>query len=154
MGVLDLFTMMAGGAWLTKEAVRETGNRGVEKYRADLIQKYIAEHTDLELEQTWAQKIDDPDCYDEVWTRLESFKRDNPVWCEQHSNKPRYSEYLQKMVGPNFGWQSIGKLRLKKVSDELRGTVLNMLMQTHGKNTVIAARQLARLEYPEPESKR
>ncbi len=153
MGVLGLFTMLAGGAWLTKETIRETGERGVEKYRTDMVRKYVAEHTDLKLEQEWAQKIDDPDCFEEVWTRLESFKRDNPVWCEQHSNKPRYSEYLQKMIEPSFGWQSIGKLRFKKIPDELRSVILNMLMQTHGKNTANAARQLASLEYPTPESK-
>lgn len=141
MGILDLFTMIGGGAWLTKEAIRETADRGEEKHKCNLAKRYMEENTDIELEQEFARLLDrDYASHDEIWTRLEEFKRDNPVWCEQHSQKPYYCTYTQKFVEPSLNWYHVGRKRQIVGNGVNRGTVLSMLMATCGKRTVDAAR--------------
>ena len=51
MGVLNLFTILAGGAWLTKETFREVGEQAAEQYRTKLVNEFIAQHSDIELER-------------------------------------------------------------------------------------------------------
>lgn len=163
MGVLDFYTMLAGGAWLAKETVKEVGERGSESHRSALWDQFVAEHTDLELERQLMKMVEDPACYNAVWERLEQFKRDNPVWCSQHEEKGYYSEWDNRYIDPGFGWQSIGKERLEffknygsyehpyysiygksKYETQClaanRKDVLNMLMQIQGKMTLRRAR--------------
>lgn len=141
MGVLDLFTMLAGGAWLAKETIRETADRGNEKYKHDLAKQYMEENTDIKLEQDFVRLLD-RNCtgHDEIWTRLEEFKRDNPVWCELHSKMPYYCTYTQKFVDPSLNWYHVGRARQIVRDNVNRSTVLNMLMETCGKRTLDAAR--------------
>lgn len=141
MGILDLFTMIAGGAWLTKETIRETADRGEEKFRDDWIKKYVENNTDIELEQELLKKINTSSA--EVWTRIETFKRDNPVWCNAHENKP------EEAVP---GWQDVGVTRNLGPGNE--PVVLKMAMETYGKVPVRVAQYQAEKAYPEIQSKR
>lgn len=141
MGILDLFTMIAGGTWLTKEAIHETADRGEEKFRDDWIKKYVENNTDIELEQELLKKINTSSA--EVWTRLETFKRDNPVWCKAHENKP------EEAVP---GWQDVGVTRNLGPGNE--PVVLKMAMETYGKVPVRVAQYQAEKAYPEIQSKR
>lgn len=67
---------MQGGAWLAIETAKEIGERAVGEERSRLTKTYIAEHTDPELEQRMMEDVKNPDMYDAVWERIESFKRD------------------------------------------------------------------------------
>lgn len=169
MGVLDLFTILAGGAWLTKETVREIGERGAEQHCAQLYNEFVARHSDLELEHQLRAQIEDPACYDKIWQRLELFKRDNPVWCREHEEKGRY-DANGRYVEPVFGWQFVGKERLpfrskygslysnnQSESSRLaynRLLAVCMLMQTYGKMSLVDARDAANKKYPSIPSKR
>lgn len=95
MGIGDLFSIFAGGAWLATETAKEIGERAVGEERSRLIKAYIAEHTDPELEQRMMEDVKNPDMYDAVWERIESFKRDNPV---SAMRKPRSLSSRSTMV--------------------------------------------------------
>lgn len=150
MGILDLFTMIAGGAWLTKETIRETADRGEEKFRDGWIKRYVENNTDIELEQELLKKINTSSA--EVWTRLETFKRDNPVWCKAHENKPEYDVYFKKYNEAVPGWQDVGVTRDLGPGNE--PVVLKMAMETYGKMPARVAQYQAEKAYPEIQSKR
>ena len=73
MGIGDLFSIFAGGAWLATETAKEIGERAVGEERSRLIKAYIAEHTDPELEQRMMEDVKNPDMYDAVWERYRVF---------------------------------------------------------------------------------
>lgn len=170
MGVLDFYTMLAGGAWVTKEVVKEIGNQGAMQAQDALVKKYVEEHTDLELERQLTKMIEDPACYETVWERLETFKREHPVWCSQREEKGYYSKWDGTYIKPSFGWQDIGKERLEffenlgsynypyyslngktqETSRRLhyhRLVAIDMLMQTFGKRPLFEAEHDAREKY-------
>lgn len=170
MGVLDFYTMLAGGVWVTKEVVKEIGNQGTMQAQDALVKKYVEEHTDLELEHQLTKMIEDPACYETVWERLETFKREHPVWCSQHEEKGYYSKWDGTYIKPSFGWQDIGKERLEffenygtwqypyysiygRTHSETqrlqanRNCARRMLMQMHGKTTLFCANWEAREKY-------
>lgn len=169
MGVLDLFTILAGGAWLTKETFHEIGERGVEKHCAQQFHTFIAQHSDPGLERELSAMVEDRSSYNAVWERIEQFKRDNPVWCSQHEEKG-YRGYDGKYIEPGFGWQSVGKERLpfhntagaldsanQNYSARLsynRLLAVSMLMQTYGKMSLVDARDAANKKYISISSKR
>ena len=167
-GVADLFTILAGGAWLTKEAVKSSLELEENKANARQIFGFIEEHTDEVLEAKCRADIDNPDCSEQVWRTLELFKRDNPVWCKKHESEGWVGQYTKTYYQPPFGWQDVGKKRIalhtapsspqpkskeRAALDINRGIILNMLMQTHGKMTVAMARLEAEKKYPLPHSK-
>jgi len=75
-GVTDLFTILAGGVWLTKEAVKSSLELEENKANARQIFDFIEEHTDEILESKCRAYIDNPECSEQIWEMLESFKRD------------------------------------------------------------------------------
>jgi len=167
-GVTDLFTILAGGVWLTKEAVKSSLELEENKANARQIFDFIEEHTDEILESKCRAYIDNPECSEQIWETLESFKRDNPVWCKKHENEGWVGQYTKTYYQPLFGWQDVGKKRIvlhaassslqqksreRAALDINRGIVLNMLMQTYGKMTVAMARLEAEKKYPPPHSK-
>ena len=93
MGIGDLFSIFAGGALGGTETAQEIGERAVGEERSRLIKAYIAEHTDPELEQRMMEDVKNPDMYDAVWERIESFKRDNPVFCDEEAKKSLIKKY-------------------------------------------------------------
>lgn len=160
-GVVDLFTILAGGAWLTKESVKSILELEDNKANARQIFSFIEEHTDEALEAKYRADIDNPENSEQIWRTLELFKRDNPVWCKKHEDKDWVGQ-------PLFGWQDVGKKRIPlhaassasrskpRTCEGLyinRALVLNMLMQTHGKMTVAMARSEAKKKYPLPHSR-
>ena len=50
-GIGDLFGILGSGAWLAKEGVREISERTDNRNNKELIDAFVAEHTDLELEE-------------------------------------------------------------------------------------------------------
>lgn len=101
-GVVDLFTILAGGAWLTKESVKSILELEDNKANARQIFSFIEEHTDEALEAKYRADIDNPENSEQIWRTLELFKRDNPVWCKKHEDKDWVGQ-------PLFGWQYVGK---------------------------------------------
>lgn len=166
-GVTDLFTMLAGGAWLTKETVKNSLELEENRTNAKQVFDFIEEHTDEVLEAKYRADINNPKCSEQIWRTLELFKRDNPFWCKKHEEKGWIGQYTRTYYKPSFGWQDIGKKRIplrmsssvsKPIPTEENsnincGIVLNMLMQTHGKMTVAMARLEAEKKYPLPHSK-
>lgn len=166
-GVEDLFGILAGGAWLTKEAIKENLELAGNRAHAEKIMSFIEEHTDTQLEENLRKDILNPDCYDSVWIRLETYKRDNPVWCKRHEEKGWQGQYTGVYYEPHFGWQDVGIKRLpfwgddesalnqkeRAVFDVNRGIALNLLMQTYGKMSLAMARIKAEEKYPLPKSK-
>lgn len=169
-GIGDLFGILGGGAWLAKEGVREISERTDNRNNKELIDAFVAEHTDLELEEKLKKDLLNPALHDSIWAALESYKRDNPVWCKQHEKSGWYGEYTQQFHEPNFGWQDIGNKRVplldakgtvrgKNAQEEgqlaaNRNLVLQMLMEMNGKMRHDIALLEARRKYPLPKSNR
>lgn len=169
-GVTDLFGMIAGGAWLTKEAIKENLELSGNRAQAQQVLAYIEEHTDVELEKRLREELLSPACYDSVWRRIETYKRDNPLWCRQHETAAWQGQYTGTEYQPLFGWQDVGKKRLpfwdesaspdSAASKEAaasfntnRGIALSLLMQTYGKTPLAIAQIEAERKYPPPKSK-
>ena len=148
-GIGDLFGIFGGGAWLIKEGVREIGEQAENRTVNELINSFVAENTDLELER---------------------YKLENPVWCRQHEKSGWYGEYTQQFHEPNFGWQDIGRKRVPLLDENgtvrgrnaqeesqlaaNRNLVLQMLLEMRGKMRYDIALIEARKKYPLPKSKR
>ena len=171
-GVGDLFGILAGGAFVTKEAIKEIGERAESEGRTKLIQAYISESTDIELEKKLKMDIEDPKKYAEVWERIESYKRDNPTtaWCKTHkaTGKKCYPGF-SLIYCRSFDVADIGKRRIpfrdakgglfgRNQTEEAqlhdnREIALSLLMWTYGKETVNSARKNAENIYPITPSK-
>lgn len=171
MGIGDLFSIFAGGAWLATETAKEIGERAVGEKRSRLIKAYIAEHTDPELEQRMMEDVKNPDMYDAVWERIESFKRDNPVFCDEEAKKSLIKKYDGTYgYTSRFGWQNVGEERLpfrtangslygKSQYQDLeldgnRNIAVMLLMQTYGKMKLSHAKTTAEKLYPIPKTNR
>lgn len=169
-GVGDLFSIIGGGAWLAKEAVGEICERQDNLANAELIEAFVSEHTDSELEERLRAEILTVSSYEEIWSELEQYKRDNPVWCKMHEKTGWQGQYTGKYYEPVFGWQDVGKKRLPFFDDKgtvrgknqqeesilssNRNIVLQMLLETHGKMRRDIARVEAQKKYPLPKSNR
>ena len=171
MGIGDLFSIFAGGAWLATETAKEIGERAVGEERSRLIKAYIAEHTDPKLEQRMMEDVKNPDMYNTVWERIESFKRDNPVFCDEEAKKFLIKRHDGTYdYASIFGWQDVGKRRLmfrtangclygKSQYEDMeldgnRNIAVMLLMQTYGKMKLSHARATASELYPAQKSKR
>lgn len=169
-GIGDLFALLGGGAWLAKEGVCEICEQTNNRNTKELIDAFIAENTDLELETKLNEELMNPVYHGSIWAALEKHKRENPVWCKQHEKSGWYGEYTKKFYEPNFGWQDIGHKRIplldeagtahgKNMQEEMqlsanRNLVLQMLMEMHGKMRYDVALLEARKKYPLPKSNR
>ncbi len=169
-GIGDLFGILGGGAWLAKEGVREICEQTDNRTNKALVDAFVAEHTDLELEEKWKKVLLDPARHDNIWRTLERYKRDNPVWCRQYEKAGWYGEYTRQLHEPSFGWQDIGNkcvplldekgtVRGRNAQEENRlavnrSLVLQMLMETSGKMRQDIALLEARKKYPLPKSDR
>ena len=155
-GIGDLFGIFGGGAWLIKEGVREIGEQAENRTVNELINSFVAENTDLELEKKLTQELLNPASHQDIWEALERYKLENPVWCRQHET--------------NFGWQDIGRKRVPLLDENgtvrgrnaqeesqlaaNRNLVLQMLLEMRGKMRYDIALIEARKKYPLPKSKR
>lgn len=169
-GIGDLFGIIGGGAWLAREGIRDICEQVDNRTNKELVDAFVTENTDLELEAKLQKELLNPALHNDIWESLEKFKRDNPVWCKQHEDTGWYGEYTQKFHEPNFGWQDIGHKRVpllnakgtvrgKNMQEESqlaanRNLVLQMLMEMHGKMRHDIALIEARKKYPLPKSKR
>lgn len=166
----DLFSILGGGAWLAKEAVLEICEDQDDLVRSKRIQDFVEENTDQELEGRFNEEILLPSNCEKIWETLELFKRDNPVWCKRHERKGWRGQYTGEYYEPVFGWQDIGHKRIPlfgrngspygktqregDVLDDNRKSVLQMLMETHGKMLRNIALTRARKKYPLKKSNR
>ncbi len=169
MGVLSLYAILAGGAWLTKEYVLEVSEREDDRVRGQVIKKYITEHTDPEIEtQMREYVIKTPD--NKVWERIETFKRDNPVYCarEVRRHPPKtvscYDGTKETYVNC-ICWSRIGKERRnlyaskntqyeQMLASDHRSEAVCYLMQTYGKKAYSHAKAEAERLFPLKKSKR
>ncbi len=169
-GVGDLFSIIGGGAWLAKEAVNEIGERQENLANAELVEAFVSEHTDLELEERLRAEILTASSYEKIWSELEQYKRDNPVWCRMHEQAGWRGQYTGKYYEPVFGWQDVGQKRLPFFDDAgtvrgknqqeegilsaNRNIVLQMLLEMRGKMRKDIALIEARKQYPLSKSNR
>ena len=158
MGIGDLFSIFAGGAWLATETAKEIGEQAVDEERSRLIKAYIAEHTDPKLEQRMMEDVKNPDMY-------------NPVFCDEEAKKFLIKRHDGTYdYASIFGWQDVGKRRLmfrtangclygKSQYEDMeldgnRNIAVMLLMQTYGKMKLSHARATASELYPAQKSKR
>lgn len=167
MGIFSLFSVLGGGAWLAAESFREMREGDAVRAVDDSRDRYVAKYTDKELEEKYSKEIMDVSKHEALWRRIEEFKRDNPVWCEERRRED-FSPY--KIEEETFGWHAVGKRRLDLVGptgrlygnnkDETyilechRNRVVNMLLETHWKFTERVAKTRAASRYPYEASRR
>lgn len=137
-GIGDLLSIFGGAGFVAKKVVEEHKEREAALTRNDLIQKFIQKYTDPALEERLRQDIQNPEKYEEIWKRIESYKARKGGW------------YVWKREHP--AWQDVGHNRLpfRTASGELhastqyeddvlqgnRNKALFMLMHTYGKMTL------------------
>lgn len=169
MGVLSLYTVLAGGAWLTKEYILEVSEREDDNIRGRAIKNYITEHTDPEIEEQMRKYVATaPDS--KIWKRIETFKRDNPVYCvrEIRRNPPSivtcYDGTKRKYVN-SICWSRVGNERYsfyaskntqceQMLASDHRKRAVCYLMQTYGKKAYSHAKAEAERLFPMKKSKR
>lgn len=137
-GIGDLLSIFGGAGVIAKKAVTEHKEREAALTKADLIQKFVQKYSDPALEERLRQDIQNPEKYNEIWERIESYKARKGGWYRWNYEHP--------------AWQAVGLTRLpfRTVSGELhaptqyeddvlngnRNKALFMLMHTYGKMTV------------------
>lgn len=150
--IADLYSILGGGAWLLGETAKEIAEYQDKLSNKQLVQAFVAKNTDRELEMEYVRKMEDSSNHPALWERLEAFKRDNPVWCMQHSEQEVYFDQVQTFIHPPFGWQDIGHKRVPMAGSNRR-TILHMLLQTHGKMRQDIAIDEASKRFPLPGTK-
>lgn len=137
-GIGDLLSIFGGAGFAAKKAVEEHKEREAALTRNDLIQKFVQKYSDPALEERLRQDIQNPEKYNEIWERIESYKARNGGWYRWNRD--------------HAAWQEVGSKRLpfRTDSGELhahtqyestelesnRNKALFMLMHTYGKMTV------------------
>lgn len=137
-GIGDLLSIFGGAGVVAKKAVTEHKEREAALTKADLIQKFVQKYSDPALEERLRQDIQNPEKYNEIWERIESYKTRKGGWYRWNHEHP--------------AWQDVGQTRLpfRTASGELhastqyedavlegnRNKALLMLMHTYGKMTV------------------
>lgn len=172
-GVGSLFSVLLGGAWLVKETVGEIKEHSGDEVRRRLISSYIDENTDLELEDRLRKDIENPDKYDEIWARIEGYKRDNPtiLWSKIHKTTgTKCYAGFSLLNCRSFDIADIGERRIpfrdakgslygrnqmeERQLHDNREIALSLLIWTYGKETRDSARNNAERIYPIAPSKR
>ena len=154
-----LFGLLAGGAMIAKDSIDAARENVRSMEIAEARKEYVKAHTDSELEERLMHDVENPEKYEDLWERIESFKRDNPVFCSKHAS--RYER---------FGWNNVGHERLmfrsakgglygktqyeSMLLDGNRNIAVYLLMQTYGKMKKSHAQAEAERIYPIIPSKR
>lgn len=142
----DLLSIFGGAGFLLTQASKEYKEKQRELTRNELICQFVQKYTDPVLEEKLKQDILNPEKYDEIWYRIESYKARDGWWYNWNRHHP--------------AWQSVGRERLRfrtesglahpknQYEDTLlhgnRNKALFMLMHTYGKMTVNEATWKAR----------
>lgn len=137
-GIGDLLSIFGGAGFLAKKAVEERKERETALTRNELIQKFVQKYSDPVLEEKLRQEIQNPEKYNEIWERIESYKARKGGWYRWNREHP--------------AWQEVGQCRLpfrtetgnlhastqyeNDVLEGNRNKALLMLMHTYGKMTV------------------
>lgn len=97
--------------------------------------------------------VENPAKYEEIWRRIEEFKRDNPAWCFINIRESTREKYMEPGVTISSPWYNIvGKFRpdffapfggiygkTQRQTDYLesnRKLAVTLLMQTYWKKTI------------------
>lgn len=147
-GVVDLYTILAGGAWLTGHSISESNKKAKQERSRPAVRAYYEKFTDKKLEESLRQYVNDKANTEEIWRTLETYKRDNPALCS----------IMNQDSDPFFGWRHVGKERIPLFSrygylngrtreesyrlQKGREAVLQLLMQTHGKLRAVLANSI------------
>lgn len=122
-----------------------------QKKKINEVSSIIKSLIDEEFEQKLRDEISDasPDKFNEVWCRIEEYKRDNPHLLQKH-NSTSYWSYVGKERFP-FTRDKFclvaGKNKLTKADEKMlstyRGWTITLLMSTYGKYSVAEATRIA-----------
>lgn len=149
MLLTEFFIMLAGGAHGAKKYIGESRAIRDNLREEAAIQQYLQEHTDPALEAEWTEKVMDPACYDEIWERLEDYKRSGgrySIWSPDVTTRRFWSEIgtHRPILFDRFGRPLNGPGTVIE-NGVVYGTwnphqVLRLVMHTFGKQTQIEAR--------------
>lgn len=145
-GIGDILSFLGGAGFLANKAVGEHRKRTEELTRNEMIQKFVKKYSDPILEERLRQDIQNPDKYNEIWERIESYKAQGGGWYRWNRDHAAWQE-----VGSNrfpFRTES-GNLHAHTqyedtVLESNRNKALFMLMHTYGKMTIKDATMEAR----------
>lgn len=143
MPFLDILTHLGAGAYIGGSLIKDSLERKENMNMAAMSKKFQKMYTDPALEAELKAKIEDSECYDWVWERLEAYKRNRGkfyLW--------RHSDYYWKSVGhKRMTFFINGSLYGKTQSDadwlrRNRACALWLLIQTYGRMTQRDAKNL------------
>lgn len=130
---MGVFSILFGAGWVGKQVVSQMYTDGKNAGEYSRQQQYIMLHTDKELELEYVNKIYDETKHDELWRELETFKRDNPVWCGKNE-KNRSHSFIHYTC--DIGWQDIGKGRLDLLPYDFTSTTISTYKRTPPRYTI------------------
>jgi hypothetical protein len=123
--------LFAGGVFGASHKCRKYVSNSKEKRKGDLYHSLLI---DQELERKLWRDVCDQDKLDEVWNRIEQFKRDNPVICAQDDTN--HWGYVGKHRFRTT--YARGERHAKKRDEELRiarSMTVDLLAMTYGKHS-------------------
>lgn len=147
-GVGDLLLILLGGGTLATKSFKESEAKMDQHVKEELEQRFIERYTDPELEKKIEQDILNPDKYEEIWDRIERYKKENGAIYLEDAKNP-YSPWNQyaciKRVPFRDSNGSIkGKNRTESdLLEHYRSAAVVMLMHTHGKMSTHNAQKVA-----------
>lgn len=118
-GVDDFLFILGGTAWLTKEGVRTICEDVDDENRNKMVDSFITEHTDRELEEQYVQELfykPSPN-FEDIWERLEKYKRENPVLCRAYDERYREIDSRGRekkgfgLWDIGYRWEHVGRFR-------------------------------------------
>lgn len=148
MGLWDNVGWLTVGAY---NAVSSGQGERIQKQQVSQVEAIIQCLTDKAFEEKLKCEIADADGekFNEIWCRIEEFKRDNPHLIQKHLASS-YWFHVGKERFPFTYTQFLlqtGKQRLTKSDEKLLGTyrgwTLTLLMNTYGKYSTMEATRIA-----------
>lgn len=143
---MPFFTILghlAASGYVGGRLLGEHSQRRKDRAMREFSEKFQKMYTDPELEAKLKERIEDPEYYDWVWDRLESYKRNRGKYFLWRRSDSRW-KYVGKERKPFFERGSLYG-RTKRDTEWLaanRHQALWMLIQTYGRMTQYDARNL------------
>lgn len=165
-GVDDLLWLLGGISYKAIDGTKKVVSEEKSKTVSEFIQKYIEDSTDAELERSLGSDVSNPQKYEEIWSKIERFHRDNPVsgWCRRYKESAIiYTPQFTTNIPHNFSLDDIGKRRLyfwssaehkrenklemENIFYDYQEIAITLLMWIYGKETRSSARKNAMIIY-------
>jgi hypothetical protein len=127
----ELFWAVAGGIYLVGHSIKGDISKLNEAEQDKIIMDYMRTHTDMELEKRLRIEVGTPSIYNEIWERIEDYKRNDGAFTKLGGSSDDLWASVCESRLPLF--DNKGRIPKRTMIEYNHGSVLRLLMHTYNK---------------------